>query len=477
MSNRIDTPHAYAADDAALSCTQKASSENVLPVVLVATYDETVRLKKVWSTCAPFGIAIVTLQSWVADLWELYGDGRTLIEPVERQFLAAKALGLACWENPDGLLRDTAGTRKFIAAVAHKALPKAYDNPGLSAGEREAVTVLARYRSLLENHGLVEYSEAIDLLCGAKAYAGFKPIVLGIDARELSALERTFLESADATFVANTHSTAPLSEDRAPELETLSSALYRPDEKNPVVPTGSVRFVLPSGRYAAPHALCSAIEQIAAADLDTAIVIAAHEPYALFESVSKRLALQGIPVAVQTALPFSSTEFGMAWLALLEVFCGETLVARAATDFALSAYSGVGVRSAYNRDAYWRANRALNRDSILTDLCGVADRGLNGFIGSFENGHTNEAFDIMQAHIIKQISWPSGYRDRQLSAFSVARSVYEQAERFGIDLAGYRAILEDQRMFVRMETEVELDASGGQQQELSSSMQVMSVRS
>lgn len=452
---RIDTPHTYAADDAALSCATRASSENMLPVVLVASYDETVRLKKAWSTVAPFGIAIVTLQAWIADLWELYGDGRTLVEPVERQFLIAEALSFSCQHTPDGLLRPTAGTRKFIAAVARKALPRAVDNPDLSAGEREAIAVLATYRDLLKEHGLVEYSEAIDLLREADALAGCKPIVLGVDAGEFSALERALLASADVTFVSNEHLTAPPCDNRAAELEALSNVLFRPNEKNPVQATGAVRFVLPSGRYAVSHALCSAIEQRVEENHEIDIVIAAREPYALFEAVSKRLALQGIATSVQTAIPFSATEFGMAWLALLETFCGDTSVARAATDFAISAYAGVSVRGAYRMDVRWRANRALDRDSILTDLSGTADHGLNGLVGSLENGRMNEAFDIMQAHIIKQISWPSGYRDRQLSALSVARSVYEQAERFGADLARYRAILEDQRMGVRMETEIE----------------------
>lgn len=453
--NRIDTPHAYAADDAALSCAKNAFSEGLSPVVIVATYDETVRLKKAWATRAPFGIAIVTLQSWVTDLWELYGDGRALIEPVERQFLVAEALTFSCKQNADGLLRPTAGTRKFIATVARKALPKAVAVADMSTGEREAIDVLTAYRNRLNKNGLIEYPEAVHLLHEADALAGYKPIVLDSKTSDFSALERALLESADATFISNEHVIAPPNADRAQELEALSSALFRPDEQNPVQATGSVRFVLPAGRYAASHALCHAIEQVVAEGHGADIVIAAHDPHVLFETVSMRLAKRGIPVGVQATQLFSATEFGMAWLALLETLCGETLIARAATDFALSAYSGVGVRSAYYMDKLWRANRALDRDSILTDLCGKADHGLNGLIGSLENGRMDDAFDIMQAHIVKQISWPSGYRDRQLSALSTARSVYDQAERFGADLVQYRAILEDQRIFLRLETEVE----------------------
>lgn len=457
---RTNTPNAAAADEAAFEYALRVFSEGARPVVIVPSYDETVRLKKAWAERMSFGIDVATLSSWAADLWELYGDGRTFVDSVQRELIAGAALRDHCEQSPGCLMQPTSGTRSFIARVAREALPKAAGEHDLGRGEREAVEVLDRYRDIAASAGLVEQSEALALLADASVLAQYRPATVGFEPDAFTAVEQDFLACAGAVAFVNERSAEPVGR-RAPELASLLAALFEPDEEHPVAATGAVRFVLPSGRYAAPRSLCDALAAIRSDDPDASVAVAARDAFACFEDLAPRLAARGIAAEVRGSAPFAATEFGSSWLALLETLFGETpLLSRAATDFAIGAYSGVGVRSAYWMDARWRANRSVDRDSILTDLAGNADHGLNGLVGSLESGRVEEAFDILQAHILKQAGWPEGYRDRQMSALALARTVFEAAAALGACMEDYRSVLEGQRLFVRTASDPAAERSG-----------------
>ncbi len=446
----IIIPSASAADEAAYDQACRALDEGIRPVVLTSSYDEAVRLKKTWASRAAFGIGVTTYRSWIADLWELAGDGRTLLDSVQRQLIADAALARFCGEHPASLIQPTSGARRFIASAAREALPAMADDPCLNAGEREAVCVLGLYRELAAAANLVEHAEAVCLLADAEILAGYRPILVGASPDDFSATEGAFLQKAGAVLLVNERAEAPAGQ-RAPELSALLDALYEPDEDHPVKAGGAVRFVLPAGRYASAQALCDAICDVRAEDPVASIVLASRDAHACFDGLAGRLAARGMACEVRGSVPFSATEFGAAWLALLETLYGTSpLLPRAATDFALSAYSGVGVRSAYWMDARWRARRAIDRDSILTDLAGSADYGLNGLVGLLESGRTGDAFDLLRAHLAKQGSWPEGYRSRQMAALSTAQAVYETAAALGADMEGYRSVLEDQHLFVQL---------------------------
>lgn len=446
----ITIPSASSAGDVAYEQALRALDGGARPVVLVPSYDEAVRLKRAWAPRAAFGIEVATYRSWIADLWELAGDGRTLLDSVQRQLIADAALARFCKEHPADLMRHTPGTRRFIASAAREALPAIADDPCLNAGEREAVCVLGLYRELTAAANLVEYAEAVCRLTDAEILAGYRPIVVGSSPDDFSAVESALLEKAGAVLLADERAEAPAGR-RASELAALLGALYEPDEEHPVKAGGAVRFVLPAGRYASAQALCDAICDVRAENPAASVVLASRDAHACFDGLAGRLAARGIACEVRGSVPFSATEFGAAWLALLETLYGTApLSSRAATDFALSAYSGVSVRSAYWMDARWRARRAIDRDSILTDLAGSADYGLNGLVGLLESGRASDAFDLLRAHLVKQVSWPEGYRDRQMAALSTAQAVYETAAALGADMERYRSVLEDQQVFVRL---------------------------
>ena len=62
-------------------------------VVLLPTYAEALSYRKcVAAEAGPralFGVTVATFPSWVADLWELFGDGRVIASPLEVEALSA----------------------------------------------------------------------------------------------------------------------------------------------------------------------------------------------------------------------------------------------------------------------------------------------------------------------------------------------------------------------------------------------------
>ena len=63
-------------------------------IVLFSTNEEALSYRKQLALKSPeacFGIMATTYSAWLDDAWELYGDGRTLVSPLDRSF-AVRAL-------------------------------------------------------------------------------------------------------------------------------------------------------------------------------------------------------------------------------------------------------------------------------------------------------------------------------------------------------------------------------------------------
>ena len=62
-------------------------------VVLLPTYAEALSYRKrVAAEAGPralFGVTVATFPAWIADLWELFGDGRVIASPLEVEALSA----------------------------------------------------------------------------------------------------------------------------------------------------------------------------------------------------------------------------------------------------------------------------------------------------------------------------------------------------------------------------------------------------
>ena len=138
-----------------------------------------------------FGQAVTTFNAWVADLWELHGDGRRLVDPIQRQMvmrvafsqLVGDSTAEAGVDRPDGEAADlpdavedsltlspgvaplaarceqaAAGVAEYDAAVA--AAGSGELPAGISMREGVFLQGIARYRELLGRQGMVEPGEA-----------------------------------------------------------------------------------------------------------------------------------------------------------------------------------------------------------------------------------------------------------------------------------------------------------------------------
>lgn len=142
-------------------------------VVIFNTHDQALSYRKQLAAKgqgACFGVEATTLAAWLADAWELYGDGRTLVSSLDRSFAIRSLLGQS---SGAGALELTDGgialvCRFFSEAIGFDALEEAVDNPpaALSAQECSILALVEPYRAALLQRGFIEQGDALNALLG-----------------------------------------------------------------------------------------------------------------------------------------------------------------------------------------------------------------------------------------------------------------------------------------------------------------------
>ncbi|WP_232050839.1 PD-(D/E)XK nuclease family protein [Arabiibacter massiliensis] len=418
--------NADAALDAARSRLAEHLSAGASPVLLVPSPAAALRVRRALvGGPGSLGARVETFDAWVADRWELFGDGRRIVEERTRALLVRRAL-----EEP------SPGAVELAAALAREALPQLLLARGseearalLTDAERALLDALARYAALLAERGLIEASEAADALPDL-----LEPpdplLILGFD--ELPcALERLAgaLSGRAPVERFDDGCRAPSCDpSRAPELQALLGRLYAAGE--PVEPTGAVRFLLPAGRYAAPALVlrcaadAAARERAAAASEGRAplpVAVAARDPRALFDDVAAALLARGCPSAVSARRAFSETAFGRTLLALLSFDAEGACRVAQASDFALSAFSGISARAAASLDAAWRADRTVDAARIRRDLSSASEAAAEA-LAALAEGDLDRAVEGLERRIRARADFDPAFRAEQLAAASSARA-------------------------------------------------------
>ena len=128
---------------------------------------------------ASLGTARAAPTTLVADLWELWGDGRSLVSRAQRELLVGAAL-----RHQEALVAS-AGTAELLArffARYGSALARCGEDASLTERERAVLRVGADYRAALGEAALVEADEAALLLAeGACAGEVRLPSVVASD--------------------------------------------------------------------------------------------------------------------------------------------------------------------------------------------------------------------------------------------------------------------------------------------------------
>lgn len=377
-------------------------------VVLLPTYAQVVSYRTQRAhegSRETFGAEVTTMRSWVEGLWELFGDGRTIIPDALRDAMLEIALGRRGeGEGADGedargelaspgtaslaarLARDASGLAEFERALewalsgsAPGEAPDAAFADVLPA-ERDLLAALARYRAAARERGFVEPGEAMSLLPRAIAacLSGARGVREGAD----GAAAGQATPGDELPLLADRVTCRPLPTLSLAESRFLSALVREgvvreveaPDAPQRIdravsASSAEVRFAFPSGRYAEPRLLVDLAEREADARSGTrsgersggpAVVIAAKDPAAVYEAIAAGLAGRGLSCAVRARKRFGETRFGVAYAAMRRCVTAsdeERADLTAVSDVLLSPFSGVPTARAQRIDEKLRRGR------------------------------------------------------------------------------------------------------------------------
>ncbi len=485
---RVSYDNFSAALDAALTRVQELPADSSVPVIVVSSHSMAMRVRV---TCAQrecaFGVRVETFASWLRDHWELYGDGRVVVDSYLRKLLVAKALReveeRATNENEatdaaekgsvGGSVYCAPGLIDLLADLAAEALPQVIERAGvadeaLTDAQRRLVAALVRYADLLADRSLCELSQVARELSQLDKL----PVLLIVGVDYLPVAFDELLERAAARGVVerfdDARRSAPAGE-RSTELSAVLARLFKAGDA--VVATGDVRIVLPAGRYAQPKAVLHEVKRLLAngcpisdlgADVSQSgmvlpVAVSSKHPLRLYDSIAGALARKGRVVAVHGRRAFCDTSLGRALLALFSVAFPDSRVTAAdcgaaAADFALSAFSGIPRAYATSLDAAWRADRLLSRDRLLGDLTHAGDtcakmlqhctnRDFSALIDAFEHS-------VMTGGAVFDDAW----RAEQFAAASQARRVLDAASAVGESFPDAMFLLANTSVSVRVQS-------------------------
>ena len=424
-------------------------AEGRVPTVLVSSSADVGVVKNaLMERNASFGVRVETVDAWVADRWELFGDGRRIVSPNERVLWARRALE----EAKDPLLGSTPGVVSVVADVARDALfpfedlaaAKRMATEPLTNSEERLCSVLARYRELLAHAGACEQSDA-ETRVASLAEGDFGVVALGSD--EYRPLQVSLLEE-----LADRRPVTIIEEDpfgvaeesaRNGELAHLLETLYRPRAMDPIEAHGAVRFLLPAGRYAVPLLIASEVVTCAEAENVAAraqgrsrrpVVVAARDPRKLFEACADHLSAQGLRAVASGRRRFADVAVGRAFLSLFALASESPCAVSWASDFAFGPFSGLSYRRACDLDASWRYDRTVDRMRLASDLA-EASESAAGILDACVRGDEQAAFAVLESVVAKRTDFPGAFRSLQLAALARARAFAGDAARAGVPFA------------------------------------------
>ena len=420
-------------------------------VVLLPTFIQVEEWRKRQARTGSAGLlgpVVSTFDAWVADLWELYGDGRALVDSTRRAMamrVAFTQVARAPWGNgkhPDpsaavepiamtpGIARlaarcerMAAGVREFDAAV--EAADAGQEVAGLHPRELVFLRGIARYRAILRELGLVEAGTACALLARQSEAVFPRPMrVLMEDAAPLGWREERFFAACPNVHVQVNEAPGAAGVGRAPE-------------------GVKVGFSFPAGRYATPGAVMDLVRdalargdaEAAAATPDGAcgtgglcdVVITAADPVALYRQIEPALLREGIVGSVQGQVRFGATDFGRACLQAYGLAHDDRWDPSDTADLAASPFSGFTAAQARAFDVELRRDRLARRDAWMQRLCGES-AAFARLLALAQEGGWETALDALEQGVREMAGRTPAWRSEQLAAMAGLRLVRRVAD-------------------------------------------------
>lgn len=321
-------------------------------------------------------VRVAQIDRYLSGLWEIHGDGRSHVTPIQRRAL----LKVAVERGPLPALTTSSITTGFTTVLER--LAGVMQGPPQGAGEGIAggiASTLRLYHGLLLSHGLVEIAEATRLLADRAENVVFDGPLLANRFDDLTAAQERFLVAAANAgadvWLALTNSpgspatsaTDGLLERLKPaassvlsqegntsgslEIDALASQLFVDGGSVPA--SGDVALSLAYGEEAEAERIAAEIIRANVDGIDHGrIAVIFRDTKRHYPALRRAFSEAGIPADFDVRLGFGETGFGRATLSLLD-FCASgdrtSLVA-----FLGSRFSGMESRVASQLDASWR---------------------------------------------------------------------------------------------------------------------------
>ncbi len=350
------------------------------------------------------GVNHTTPDNFLADAWELWGDGRDIVTAQVRSLLLFEVVS----EHPTlssvvtdvrplaAFVRRYAGTSAFDDAVA--------DAVDFSANEQALFAAIGAYSDRLDDLGLIESGRA------ARALEPLMPSqVISCDTwLDLPPALRLLVEKASGEQAA---SIMPPARIEPPE-ESLETA-----------------FMFPAGPAATIPLIKDEIETFCAREGDdvgpTRVAVCAPDPHDAYRALAPHLVSQGFVCALDGTVPFEQTLLGRALDAAHDVVCEDVHWPQAVSDFACNPLSGTGEQTAQRLDATVRADRLMTCDRAR-DLLREQSRAFEIFEGLFGEDPSAHAVRLVQ-HVARTVPSPV-----EMEAACALESLVEQREQLHV---------------------------------------------
>ena len=370
------------------------------------------------------GISCTTPLAWVRERWEVWGDGRTFVDPSVRYALCYKIAVMDGRKDGTNPLSATEGMVRTLASFVKDALAWLPESPSaeVTANEQRFLDMARAYAATLSCHGFIEPCQAMAelprifaaqgvempaIVAAGFADAPFPTVELLADLAALAsvdvhicddgrpqsqlphALGEQLMHAAGARGVDVSIGNAASTADAASgELGLLSQALFRAGEAGiePLGSTGAVRRAVATGPFAEYPLVVQEVGRLAGEGCRS-IAVCVPDVGAGWDALAPRLAAQGLLVqggarrmlgltsAARAFLSFASCVAALAGAAAAwdAVEPGELppmgwWPPRAITDFMLSSISGMSEEAAWSLDKRLRGNRALTPQAVLDIL-------------------------------------------------------------------------------------------------------------
>lgn len=332
----------------------RAQGEGAAATLIVPSHAWGQQRKLQLRTLVGTGVDVVTHAQFVSQLWDVYGDGSTIVAPAERKVLLRPLITQVA-------LFDTSPSPDFVtqlAAFVEEAIyPGLCPSTALSNSESKLMELVSLYEAKLEHEGLVELAQAEHALMQEGACRGMHLVFEAPDLH--SAHLRRFIagiEPGASVSVIRQHldiSAGALPEDD--ELLALRQRLFT--GKGGVRAQGHVRVGEAHGAHVASDVVTGLVRSmhekngIGYADMLVCCASAADAYPRLHDAFARA----GVPFATQFAMPCARTGLGAAFFALETIVqAGDDAPFEPFVDVLCGPYAGVPAQDARALQMRWR---------------------------------------------------------------------------------------------------------------------------